>query len=158
MVSQCGAGAEDVHLNLRLAHPRDVADFLVAVAFVVAQQHGVALCFGQGGQGLVQDVVDVRVGALGASFAGRGEVFDARKMLSLPDFVNHGVVGGGEEVGFRLGKVHRLDLFPNAGKALLHHVLGLLAVAEAREREAEKPVGIKLHALVVLTSVHLLQR
>jgi hypothetical protein len=43
---------------------------------------------------------------------------------------------------------------PNAGKAFLHHVLGLLAVAEAGEREAEKPVGILLHALVVLTSVH----
>ena len=90
----------------------------------------------------MQDVVDIGVGALGAAFMGWGKVFDACKVLSLTDFVNHGVVGGGEEVGFGFGEVHRLDFFPNAGKALLHHVLGLFAVAEAREREAEKPVGI----------------
>jgi hypothetical protein len=44
--------------------------------------------------------------------------------------------------------------FPNAGKAFLHHVLGLFAVAEARECEAEKPIGVLLHASVELGSVH----
>ena len=69
-------------------------------------------------------------------------------MLSLTDFVNHDVVGGGEEVGFRFRKVHGLDFFPNTGKALLHHILGLLAIAEARKCKAEKPIGKDLASAI----------
>ena len=90
----------------------------------------------------MQDVIDIGVGALGGFGVDGQGLFDVRKALTVSDFVNHGVVGGREEVGLGFCVVHGLQFLPYAGKALLHHVLGLFAVAEACEREAEKPVGI----------------
>jgi hypothetical protein len=80
--------------------------------------------------------------------------FHLFRLFRPSDFVDHGPVGGGEDVGFGLFEVYVFMGDPQFFKRVLDYILSFIFILNIMKDKPIRPVGEVIHAFIVFRGGH----